>query len=63
MESPEGEKVKFVKIVDPMATNGAVEVWLGEVEETMVKSVRDVVSRCIIDYTKRRRDQCNIQHI
>ena len=63
MESPEGEKVKFVNIVDPMATNGAVEVWLGEVEETMVKSVRDVVSRCIIDYTKRRRDQCNIQHI
>ena len=48
MFSGEGEKVDFVKKVDPKDRN--VEFWMGDVEKMMVASVRNVLEFSIIDY-------------
>jgi len=40
MMSIEGEKVDFVKRVDPKERN--VEFWMGDVEKQMVMSVREI---------------------
>jgi len=43
MISQEGEKVRFSKIIDPMLAEGAVERWLIEVEDNMLKSTREAI--------------------
>lgn len=43
MYSIEGEKIDFVKVIDPMAAKGKVEEWLEQVEKTMLASVKSVV--------------------
>jgi len=43
MFSVENEKVDFVKIIDPALAEGAVEKWLVEVEDDMLKSVREMI--------------------
>jgi len=45
MFSAEKEHVKFLKEIDPIATKGAVEQWLRDVESVMVSSVKDCVDR------------------
>lgn len=47
MFSQEGEQVPFTRIIDPIAAKGLVEVWLGEVEEVMIKSVKEVVEKSL----------------
>jgi dynein heavy chain len=55
MISAEGERVNFVKRVDPTGRN--VEYWMGDVEKMMTTSVRDVLLKAIEDYTERPRTQ------
>jgi dynein heavy chain len=52
MFSSEGERVPYVKIIDPVAAKGNVEEWLRPVEEVMIKSVKDVVDKANLDYSK-----------
>jgi dynein heavy chain len=53
MYSQEGEQVAFTRIIDPIAAKGLVEVWLGEVEEVMVKSVKEQVEKGLQDFPKK----------
>jgi dynein heavy chain, axonemal len=48
MYSGEGERVNFVKPIDPVNKN--VEDWMNEVEEMMKRSVRQALSNCVFDY-------------
>jgi hypothetical protein len=48
MYSGEGEKVNFVKKIDPRDRN--VEYWMGDVEKMMTTSVRNVLDVSVIDY-------------
>jgi len=52
MYSQEGEMVPFTRIIDPMASKGNVENWLLQVEEVMLKSVKDIIEKSLQDYTK-----------
>ena len=52
MYSSEGELVPFTRIIDPIASKGAVENWLCQVEDVMLKSVKDIVEKSLQDYTK-----------
>ena len=52
MYSSEGELVPFTRIIDPIASKGAVENWLCQVEEVMLKSVKDICEKSLQDYTK-----------
>ncbi|CAK8689424.1 unnamed protein product [Clavelina lepadiformis] len=45
MFSSEGEKVELVDLISTSAARGQVEKWLLQVEEGMLKSVRDVIIR------------------
>lgn len=47
MYSSEGELVPFTRIIDPIASKGAVENWLCQVEEVMLKSVKDIVEKSL----------------
>ena len=48
MFSGEGEEVPFVTPVNPMGKG--VEFWLGDVEEEMKNTVKDVMRRANADY-------------
>lgn len=52
MKSSEGERIQYVKIIDPVAAKGNVEEWLKPVEEVMIKSVKDVIDKANLDYSK-----------
>ena len=56
MMSPEGEKVHFVKSLNPSDCNSQVELWLAKVEETMQESIRDHLRRSIDDYITKTAD-------
>jgi len=60
MFSGEGEKVEFVKRVDPRDRN--VEFWMGDVEKMMTMSVRHVLYHSVIDYKERSRNDWIISH-
>ena len=60
MFSGEGEKVNFVKKIDPKDRN--VEFWMGDVEKMMVASVRNVLEVSVIDYKVRLRNDWIINH-
>lgn len=45
MYSSEGERVGLIQLVSTSEARGAVERWLVQVEDVMLRSVRDVVSR------------------
>ena len=57
MYSSEKEHVPFKNIIDPIASRGCVEQWLLEVEETMIKSVKEVCENSVQDYKKKPRDK------
>ena len=57
MYSKEEEKVPFTKIIDPVLAKGNVEKWLVEVEEVMLKSVRDFHEKAMSAYTSTPREQ------
>lgn len=60
MYSGEGEKVNFVKKIDPKDRN--VEYWMGDVEKMMTMSVRNVLYNSVIDYKERPRNDWIISH-
>ena len=49
MFSAEGEKINFVRVLDPNKKN--VEDWMGEVEEMMKLSVRGALFHSVKDYS------------
>jgi dynein heavy chain, axonemal len=55
MVSQEGEVVEIIKIIDPANAEGAVERWLIEVEECMLKSTRECIIKALNDYPKKER--------
>ncbi|CAG9334937.1 unnamed protein product [Blepharisma stoltei] len=55
MISQEGEVVEFIRVIDPAMAEGAVEKWLIEVEDCMIKSTRDIIYKALNDYPKRDR--------
>ena len=63
MYSAEGEQIPFTRIIDPIAARGNVEVWLCEVEEVMIKSVKEAVEKSLQDYPKKPRDKCKFVEI
>ena len=62
MFSKEGEKVPFTKIIDPVLAKGNVEKWLVEVEDVMLKSVRQFHEAAMLDYTRKDREKWVISH-
>lgn len=57
MISGEGELVPFTRIIDPVASKGNVEDWLKQVEDVMLKSVKEVIEKALTDYMKKDRDK------
>ena len=55
MFSAEGEKVGFVKLLDPNKKN--VEDWMGEVEDMMKSSVRQALINSVSDYLLKPRHE------
>lgn len=60
MISAEGEKIDFVKKVDPKDRN--VEYWMGDVERMMTTSIRHVLEHSIEDYLEKKRVDWVRQH-
>jgi len=60
MYSGEGEKIDFVKKIDPKDRN--VEFWMGDVEKMMVASVRNVLELSVIDYKAKPRNDWILCH-
>ena len=60
MFSAEGEKVGFVKPVDPV--DKGVEFWMGDVERMMQTSVRDVLLNSVEDYKVTPRTEWVFRH-
>ena len=58
MVSKEGEVIDFVNMVDPSKSKGMVEVWILEVEDQMIISLRNVCDKGAQDYVKMKRDEC-----
>ena len=57
MFSKEGEKVPFTKIIDPVLAKGNVEKWLVEVEDVMLKSVKEFHEKAMQDYSRKDREK------
>lgn len=55
MISAEGERVDFIKKIDPKDRN--VEYWMGDVEKMMTSSIRHVLNLSIEDYPERPRTE------
>ncbi|XP_078517697.1 dynein axonemal heavy chain 12 [Lissotriton helveticus] len=55
MYSSEAERVELIQIISTSEARGAVEKWLIQVEDTMLKSIRDVIARARIAYLERQR--------
>lgn len=45
MYSSEGERVQLIQHISTSEAKGAVEKWLIQVEDVMLRSVRDVIAR------------------
>lgn len=60
MMSVEGEKVEFVKRVDPKDRN--VEFWMGDVEKQMIASVRNIFEQGLKDYATQERNTWIVTH-
>merc|ERR1719247_4083988 len=54
MFSSEKEKVPVTTVVDPVKARGNVELWLIEVEATMVETIRAVTMQSSEDYKGRK---------
>ncbi|XP_034028529.1 dynein heavy chain 12, axonemal [Thalassophryne amazonica] len=57
MYSSEGERVQLIEKVSTSDAKGAVEKWLLQVEDVMIRSVRDVVARSRVAYGEIPRSQ------
>jgi dynein heavy chain, axonemal len=57
MYSVEGELVPYSRVIDPVASKGAVEDWLVQVEDVMLKSVKKIISDSRIAYMETPREK------
>ncbi|XP_067448608.1 dynein axonemal heavy chain 12 [Thunnus thynnus] len=57
MYSSEGERVQLIQHISTSEAKGAVEKWLVQVEDVMLRSVRDVVARSRVAYAETPRSQ------
>ncbi|KAI1892368.1 hypothetical protein AGOR_G00132640 [Albula goreensis] len=57
MYSSEGERVDLLELISTSEARGAVEKWLVQVEDIMLRSVRDEVARSRLAYPERERSQ------
>ncbi|KAI7794029.1 dynein axonemal heavy chain 12 [Triplophysa rosa] len=57
MYSSEGERVELIQRISTSEARGAVEKWLVQVEDIMLKSVRDVINRSRLAYPETKRSQ------
>ncbi|XP_030279356.1 dynein heavy chain 12, axonemal [Sparus aurata] len=57
MFSGEGERVQLIQHISTSEAKGAVEKWLVQVEDLMIRSVRDVVARSRLAYAETARSQ------
>ncbi|XP_065142099.1 dynein axonemal heavy chain 12-like [Paramisgurnus dabryanus] len=57
MYSSEGERVELIQRISTSEARGAVEKWLVQVEDIMLKSVRDVINRSRLAYPETERSQ------
>ncbi|KAK7884177.1 hypothetical protein WMY93_027300 [Mugilogobius chulae] len=57
MYSSEGERVALVQNISTSEAKGAVEKWLVQVEDAMLRSVRDVIARSREAYAETNRSQ------
>ncbi|KAM3869140.1 dynein axonemal heavy chain 12-like [Diretmus argenteus] len=57
MYSSEGEHVQFIQHISTSEARGAVEKWLVQVEDVMLRSVRDEVARSMEAYDETPRSQ------
>ncbi|XP_041955531.1 dynein heavy chain 12, axonemal isoform X1 [Alosa sapidissima] len=57
MYSSEGERVEFIQLISTSEARGAVEKWLVQVEDMMLRSIRDVVNRSRRAYPETKRSQ------
>lgn len=60
MYSIEGELVPYTRVIDPIASKGQVEDWLVQVEDVMLKSVKNVIEQSYQDFLKKPRDKWSI---
>ena len=51
------QAIQYVKIIDPVLAKGNVEEWLKPVEEVKIKSVKDVIDKANLDYTKQGQER------
>uniref|UniRef100_A0AAX7UY72 Dynein axonemal heavy chain 12 n=1 Tax=Astatotilapia calliptera TaxID=8154 RepID=A0AAX7UY72_ASTCA len=57
MYSSEGERVQLIQHISTSEAKGAVEKWLIQVEDVMLRSVRDVIARSRVAYAETPRSQ------
>ncbi|MEQ2250438.1 hypothetical protein ILYODFUR_000797 [Ilyodon furcidens] len=57
MYSSEGERVELIQHISTSGAKGAVEKWLIQVEDVMLRSVRDVIARSRLAYAETPRNQ------
>ncbi|XP_073448349.1 dynein axonemal heavy chain 12 [Aquarana catesbeiana] len=55
MYSSEGERVELIQIISTSEARGAVEKWLIQVEDVMLRSIRDVIARSRMAYPETSR--------
>jgi dynein heavy chain, axonemal len=60
MNSPEGEKVPFLKTIK---ARGSVEAWLGSVEEAMFVVLRRLIKVALSDYEDSKRNEWVQEHV
>ncbi|XP_016404673.1 dynein heavy chain 12, axonemal [Sinocyclocheilus rhinocerous] len=57
MYSSEGERVELIQLISTSEARGAVEKWLVQVEDIMLRSIRDVINRSRLAYPEIKRSQ------
>ncbi|KAI5612480.1 dynein heavy chain 12, axonemal isoform X1 [Silurus asotus] len=57
MYSSEGERVGLIQLISTSEARGAVEKWLVQVEDLMLRSVRDVIDKARLAYPESKRSQ------
>ncbi|XP_043080221.1 dynein axonemal heavy chain 12 [Puntigrus tetrazona] len=57
MYSSEGERVELIQLISTSEARGAVEKWLVQVEDIMLRSIRDVINRSRMAYPEVKRSQ------
>jgi dynein heavy chain, axonemal len=60
MYSGEKEEIEFVNAVDP--NDKKVEYWMGEIQDAMFMTVREVLKYSVLDYTERSRNEWIKKH-